>query len=41
MQQELFAIKGELLRCKNELVPKKDARNNKQPPWMKKSQETN
>jgi len=35
VQQEWFAIKGGLLRFKNELVPKKDARNNKQPPWMK------
>jgi hypothetical protein len=29
VQQEWIAIKGELLRCMNELVPKKEARSNK------------
>ncbi len=36
VQQEWFAIKGELLRCMEELVPKKEARSSKQPPWMRK-----
>ena len=36
MQKEWFAIQGELLRCMDELVPKKEARSNKQPHWMRK-----
>jgi hypothetical protein len=36
VQQEWIAIKKELLRCMDELVPKKEARSNKQPPWMRK-----
>jgi hypothetical protein len=36
VQLEWFAMKGELLRCMDELVPKKEARSNKQPPWMSK-----
>ena len=36
VEQEWFTIKGELLRCMHELVPKKEEINKKQPLWMKK-----
>jgi len=36
LKWEWFAIKGKLLRCMNELVPKKETMDSKQPPWMKK-----